>query len=186
MKKNLGPVNSLYPSLTVLVGAYVNGKPNFITIAHVGIMTLSQISVGINKAHYTNEGIKENGTFSVNIPSRDLVEKTDYVGLVSGRKTDKAELFDLFYGELGTAPMIRQCPVCMECKVERIVDFPRHDVFVGDIVATYADESVLESNTVDIGKVNPILFGMGGRAYWALGERIAGAWDVGKRLQKKE
>ena len=59
--------------LTTLVGANVNGKPNYITIAHVGIMTLHSVSLGMNKIHYTNAGIKENGTFSVNIPSVEMV-----------------------------------------------------------------------------------------------------------------
>jgi len=33
MKTKLGAVNCLYPMPTVLVGATVNGKPNFITSA---------------------------------------------------------------------------------------------------------------------------------------------------------
>ena len=53
--------------LTTLIGANVNGKPNYITIAHVGIMTLQSISLGMGKSHYTNAGIKENGTFSASI-----------------------------------------------------------------------------------------------------------------------
>jgi hypothetical protein len=47
--------------LTTIVGALVNTKPNYITIAHVGIMDLDSISLGINKVHCTNVGIKENG-----------------------------------------------------------------------------------------------------------------------------
>ncbi len=41
MKVKLGAKNCLYPLPTTLVGANVNGKPNYITIAHVGIMNLS-------------------------------------------------------------------------------------------------------------------------------------------------
>jgi flavin reductase (DIM6/NTAB) family NADH-FMN oxidoreductase RutF len=69
------------------------------------------------------------------------MKETDYCGIVSGKKTDKAALFDLFYGDLKTAPMIDQYPVCMECRPERTVDFTTHDVFVGEIVATYAQRS---------------------------------------------
>ena len=83
---------------TTLVGANVNGKPNFITIAHVGIMDLGSISVGMAKVHYTNVGIKENGTFSVNIPSIELVKETDYCGIISGKNADKAGLFEIFFG----------------------------------------------------------------------------------------
>ena len=31
-------VNALYPSLTTIVGAKVDGRPNFLAVAHVGIM----------------------------------------------------------------------------------------------------------------------------------------------------
>jgi hypothetical protein len=38
MKTEVGAKNCLYPMPTTLAGALVNGKPNYITIAHVGIM----------------------------------------------------------------------------------------------------------------------------------------------------
>ena len=142
-KINLGAKNCLFPSLTTLVGANVGGAPNYITIAYVGIMDHGSISLSMNKVHYTNAGIKENGTFSVNIPSVEMVIKTDYFGLVSGKRVDKAKLVQTFYGELETAPMIEQCPINMECRLRQTVDFPKHDVFIGEIVATCCDESVL-------------------------------------------
>jgi hypothetical protein len=114
MKTKLGAVNCLYPLPAVLAGANLDGRPNFIAMAHVGIMDLGSVSMGMSKTHYTNAGIKANKTFSINIPSVALVKETDYWGIVSGRDADKARLFDVFYGTLKTAPMIRQCPACME------------------------------------------------------------------------
>ena len=73
------------------------------------------IACGIGNHHYTPQGIAETKTFSINIPSSDLLEKTDYCGLVSGEKTDKSKEFDVFYGSLKTAPMINDCPVSLEC-----------------------------------------------------------------------
>ena len=186
MKQKIGPVLSLYPSLTVLAGAIVNKKPNFITIAHVGIMTMNHISLGINKVHYTNAGIKENKTFSVNIPSESLVKETDYCGIVTGKKTDKSVLFDIFYGKLETAPMIKGCPINMECRIERIVDFPSHDVFVGEVVETYVDESALVDERVDISKIHPLLFDMSSKKYWTMGNAIADCWRVGKEFKKNK
>ncbi len=98
MKSKLGAKNCLYPLPTVLVGANVGGKPNYITIAHVGIMDPGSVSLGMNKVHYTNIGIKETGTFSINIPSVDMVQETDYCGLVSGKNVNKAKIFETFYG----------------------------------------------------------------------------------------
>ncbi|MBW1899886.1 MAG: flavin reductase family protein [Deltaproteobacteria bacterium] len=183
--KEIGAVNLLYPTPTTLVGAMVNGKPNFITIAHIGIMTHTHISLGINKVHYSNAGIKENKTFSVCLPSEDLMVETDYCGIMTGKRTDKAALFDVFYGELKTAPMIRECPVCMECSLERIVDFPSHDIFIGEITQTYVNESVLSDGNVDIAKVRPLLFDMSSKTYWALGTELGKCWNVGKKLKEK-
>lgn len=180
MKIEIGAKNCLYPLPTTLIGALVDGKPNYITIAHVGIMDPESISLGMNKVHYTNAGIKENGTFSVNIPSVKLVKETDYCGLVSGKQKDKAVCFKTFYGKLKTAPMIEECVINMECELIKTVDFSSHDVFIGKIVATYCDETVLTDGVVDFGKVQPILFVMNDRSYWKLGRRFAKAWDIGK------
>lgn len=185
MKKELGPKNLLYPMPTTIVGATVNNKPNFCPIAHVGIMDLGSVSLGIFKKHYTNAGIIENKTFSVNIPSVDLIEKTDYCGLVSGKDVDKGSLFTVFYGKLKTAPLIEECPINMECKLIQTVDFPNHDIFIGEVVNTYFEEDILTDGDVDINKVKPLLFVMNDRSYYKLGEKIANAWDVGKNLKKK-
>jgi flavin reductase (DIM6/NTAB) family NADH-FMN oxidoreductase RutF len=182
MKKTIGPKNCLYPMPVTIVGADVEGKPNFITIAHVGIVDHEHVSLSMGKQHYTNAGIRENGTFSVNIPSVGLVKQTDYCGLVSGRKFDKSKVFDTFYGTLETAPMISQCPASMECRLQATMDMPRHDVFIGHIVETYCDEGLLKDDSIDFPRLDPILFAMYDRCYFKLGERFADAWSVGKEL----
>jgi flavin reductase (DIM6/NTAB) family NADH-FMN oxidoreductase RutF len=186
MKMKLGPKNCLYPMPTTLIGALVNGKPNYVTIAHVGIMDMQSVSLGMNKSHYTNQGIKENKTFSVNIPSAKIVKETDYCGLNSGKDEDKATLFTTFYGILETAPMIEQCAINMECELFRTVDFPNHDIFIGRIAETYCDESVQTDGVIDFGKVQPILFVMNDRSYWKIGSKIGKAWNMGKELSKQK
>jgi flavin reductase (DIM6/NTAB) family NADH-FMN oxidoreductase RutF len=166
----------------VLVGAEVQGKPNFITIAHVGIIDFEHISLSMGKQHYTNKGIRETGTFSVNIPTVGMVKQTDYCGLVSGRKFDKSGIFKTFYGTLETAPMISQCAISMECRLQGTMDMTKHDVFIGHIVETYVDEDLLDGDQVDFSKVDPILFAMYDKSYFKLGERFADAWSVGKEL----
>ncbi|MBG0776255.1 MAG: flavin reductase family protein [Desulfovibrionaceae bacterium] len=188
-KVRLGPVNALYPSLTTLVGAVVDGRPNFLAVAHVGIMnhgTPQYVSVGLNKAHHTPRGITAHGEFSICLPGRDLVEKTDYAGLVSGRRTDKSRLFDVFFGDLAHAPLIRECPVCMECRLARVLDFETHDVFVGEIVQTHADRDVLDAGgAIDVRAVDPLLFDMASRTYWALGEPAGKCWSAGKAMKER-
>jgi len=186
MKKQLGAKNCLYPLPTVLVGAHVNGKPNFIAMAHVGIADPGSISMGMAKNHYTNQGIKDSGTFSVNIPNTKLMKLTDYCGLVSGKKEDKAKLFKIFYGVLKNAPMIEECPINMECELTHTFDFESHDIFVGKVVETYSDEDVLDGGVVNFAKVDPLLFAMNDRGYWTLGRRIGSAWSVGMELKRNK
>ena len=188
MKKTLDAINVLYPTPTVLAGATVNGRPNFITIAHIGIVNHARphlISLSMGKSHYTNAGIKEHKAFSVNIPSEDLVVETDYAGLVSGKKTDKSALFETFTGELEFAPLIKACPLNMACRLYDIYDTPTHDLFIGEIVQTYADESVLTGGKVDLAKLKPLLFDMSSAKYWSLGKVVAGCWSSGKQLKTK-
>ena len=188
MKQNLGMVNALYPSLTTIVGAKVDGRPNFLAVAHVGIMNHGDpqyITIGLAKIHHTNRGIHANGQFSVNLPSRDLVVQTDYVGLVSGRNTDKSGVFEVFYGGLESAPLITECPVNMECRLHSVLDFTTHDIFVGQIVATHADPEVLTGGKIDLARLQPLLFDMSSVGYFGLGDRVADAWSVGKKLKRK-
>lgn len=187
--KRIGPQNALYPSLTVVAGAMVKGKANFITIAHVGIMnhdTPNYISLSMGKVHHTNQGIREHGEFSVCLPATRHVVETDYFGIVSGKKTDKSEVLPTFFGELQHAPMIADFPVCMECRLERTVDLPRHDVFIGEIVQTWANEAVLREEKIDLKAVDPLLFDFQSVHYWSLGEKVAPCWNVGKQLKKTQ
>ena len=57
MKEKLGPTNALYPLVTAIVGATVDGTPDFATIAHVGIAHLKGITLGMGNVHLTNQGI---------------------------------------------------------------------------------------------------------------------------------
>ena len=184
MKKEIGARNYLGPMPVVLVGANVDGKANFITIAFVGIMDYSHVSIASAQMHYTNAGIKENGTFSVNIPSVDLVKETDYCGIVSGKKVDKSGVFEVFYGKLETAPMIAECPVNLECRLVQTVDMPGRDIFVGEIVETYADESCLAGDKVDFAKANPFYYANYSNDYWDLGKVFAQAFRIGKEFKE--
>ena len=187
MKKKIGNSNVIYPMPVMIVSALVNGKINFINVAHVGILNASAphlISLGMGKIHHTNSGIRENKTFSVNILSQNQMVEMDYVGMVSGSKTDKSSVFKTFFGELKTAPIIENCPLSMECRLHDIYELKTHDVFIGEIIATYADEEVLTEGNVDLAKVKPLLFDMSSRKYWSLGQAMGNCWNVGKQYKK--
>ena len=169
----------------MIAGALVDGTENYLTIGAYGVMSIQPPVAYISsmKAHYTNAGIKKTGYFSINVPSADLIKKTDYCGLVSGRDSDKSLVFSAFYGKKKYAPMIRECPVNVLCKVAKIVELPNNEVFIGDVVEYYVDKDCLTDNSPDPKKIDPLL--LAGRSYRKLG-RVAGtAFAAGKALIKK-
>jgi len=183
-KKKISGKPFVFPMPTTIVGANVNGKPTFMTIAFCNMISSTPPIFGLasTKTHYTNIGIKENQTFSVNIPSTELVKATDYCGLVSGHKTDKSTVFSNFYGELKTAPMIEECPLTMECKLVKTVELGKSYIFFGEVVAGYADEHHIIDDSPDLKKIDPIIYSCGDN-YWRLGEYLAKAFNVGKNFK---
>ncbi|MFX0173924.1 MAG: flavin reductase family protein, partial [Candidatus Hodarchaeota archaeon] len=124
--------NMLSPLPVVLVGAMVNGHPNYLVIGYISPFDFGRyVFFSLYKKRYTRIGILENKTFSVNIPSVDLLTETNICGSKSGRNFNKGTLFDTFYGELKTAPMIQQCPINMECQVTEILDYEQNDGIIG-------------------------------------------------------
>ena len=184
-KVDLGAKVASYPMPVTLVGANVNGKANFLAVAWFMQTTISppKVAVALNKTHYTNQGIKENKTFSVCIPSEDMMAATDYCGLVSGSKADKSGVFDVFYGKLKTAPMITECPVNLECSLDKVVDIGSHEMFIGDIVSTFTEEKYLTDGAIDIKKTKPFILSLNDHQYHTLGEPKAKAWNVGKKYK---
>ena len=168
---------------TVIVGTLVNGKPNFNAIAYIGVAQSKppMIAVSMDKSRFTHRGIAINRTFSVNIPSVSMVEVTDYIGVHSGSKIDKTQLFDIFYGDLKTAPMIEECPVNLECRVIKTMDFGgKNDLFVGEIVQSYAEERYCTGSYPDITKIRPFVFTRHDHNYWRVGDHLAEALSIGK------
>ena len=186
MKKiELGNNSYLYPNPIVLVGANVNGKPNYLNVSYCGIVNRipAMISISLNRSHYSCDGIKQNKSFSINIPSVEMLEVTDYCGIVSGKDIDKSKLFNTFYGNLKDAPMIQECPINMECKVISELDLGGTNIIIiGEVIQTYSEEKYLTNHIPDLKKINPILLSIYEFNYYSVGEKIGKAWDVGKNI----
>jgi flavin reductase (DIM6/NTAB) family NADH-FMN oxidoreductase RutF len=187
-KITLGSKSLLYPMPVTIVGADVDGKPNFLTIAFIGIVNASpgMVAFGSNRKHYTNKGILANRTFSINIPSQDQLEITDYIGLYSGAKIDKSHLFEVFYGKLGNAPMIKACPLNLECRVTDILERGGIDtIIIGEIIESYGEPKCLTGGYPDVEKMKPAVFSMYDNRYFAIGKSLGKAWSMGKKFRPK-
>ncbi|MFX1591310.1 MAG: flavin reductase family protein [Promethearchaeota archaeon] len=170
--------NLLSPLPVILVGANVRGKPNYMVIGYSCPFDFGKyIFFSLSKKRYTTIGIHENNTFSVNIPSENLMEKTHICGSRSGRDIDKGKLFDTYYGELKTAPMIRECPINIECEIHEILDYDRNEGIIGRVVKSYVNHqyTIEEDGEINLDwrKIHPIIWATGGDFnYYKLGERL--------------
>lgn len=171
-KKNLGNLLALYPKPMTVVGTEVEGKVNWLVVGHTGVIGHDRILVSMSKSHYTNQGIKKSKRLSVNLVSREMLPKADYVGSVSGATVDKSEVFAYHIGENDT-PVIDASPLTMECEVVDIYETDGFDNFICAIVNTYAASDVLDSDgKLDYTKLKPVLFEFPTYSYLATGEII--------------
>ena len=178
--------NFFIPMPVVLMGTQVKGRDNFMAVGWCARVNGNppMIACGIANNHYSPQGVVENKTFSLCIPSADLLEKIDYCGIASGANTDKSEVFKTFYGALKTAPMIRECPVTLECSLVQDVVLPTHHLFIGEIVGAYADKEVIRDGKPDFPAIDPLFLTMPDNRYWTLGKHAGDAWSAGKKLKQ--
>lgn len=191
-KIKMGQQQFLIPKPVLLVGTVVNDKPNFITVSWAGITSENPptMFVAIRNIRYSLKGVQQNKTFSINIPSADMVAQADYCGTVSGSEVDKIDecKFKLFYGNLKNAPLIEQCPINIECEVSQIIEIGDHSLVIGEVVESYVTGTCIINGIPDIRKIDPLGFctltskSMG---YYKIGEFVAPTNSGGKETKKE-
>lgn len=180
MKREIGNSLALYPTPLAVVGAMVEGKPNWLLVGHLGIMGHDHVMVSLASTHYTNKGIKETKTLSIAIVDEAMLPKADYVGCVSGSKEDKSGMFAYHMSEAGV-PIPDEAPVVMECTVEDIYNTQGFESFICTINHVYAEETVVnEKNKIDYRILKPVLFEMPTYEYLRTGDVIGACMKIGK------
>jgi len=176
-KLEIPPSESLYPVPVVLVSCLDReaGKANLITIAWCGIVASNPplISVSIRPSRHSHRLIATEREFVVNIPTKDILKEADFCGMHSGKDTDKIKDcgFTSIPASKISSPMIKECPVNIECKLKDVLRFGSHDMFIGEVLAVHADDSILKKDgKMDYSKARPFVFNHG--EYWDLGKRI--------------
>ena len=175
----------IYPIPAVMVSCGTMEKSNIITVAWTGILNTNPAMcyISVRPERYSHNIIKENGEFAINLTTRQLAYATDWCGVKSGRDVDKFKEMKLTKerANIIKAPLIKECPVSVECKVKEIVPLGSHDMIVAEIVAIDADEKYInEKGAFDISKCDLIAYANGG--YYPLESKIG---KFGYSVQKK-
>jgi flavin reductase (DIM6/NTAB) family NADH-FMN oxidoreductase RutF len=170
------PSTLLNPVPVVMVTcADTAGKPNIITVAWAGTVNSEppMVSISVRKERYSHKLIKEKGQFAINLATRKLAKATDLCGVKSGRDVDKFQMAGLTAKKASVidVPVIEESPVVLECVVKKVLELGSHDMFIAEVVAVQAEESLLnEKGKLVLEKAGLICYSHG--KYWALGREL--------------
>jgi len=177
-KKLLEPQTILFPLPAVMVSCQrKDGKPNIITLAWVGVVCSEppMVGIAIRKGRYSHGIIKDSMEFVINVPTQKLLKATDFCGTKSGKNIDKFAESKLnpIKAEKVKAPLIKECPVNLECVVKQILELGSHDLFISEIVATHIDSEIIDSSgKLDVGKMGLFCYCPKAHEYRAVSEAL--------------
>lgn len=180
------PGNMLYPLPVVLVSAAsAAGGQNLFTVAWTGTICSDppMVSISVRPERYSYGMIRETGEFVINLTTEALAYATDYCGVKSGRDVDKWKELHLtpIAGSEVKAPLVKESPVNIECRVTEVRELGTHHMFLAEVVAVHADEAYMdEKGKFDLAKADPIVYSHG--TYYTIGKALG---TFGYSVRKK-
>lgn len=182
------PGNMLYPLPVVMVSVCDKaGRSNIITIGWAGTICTNppMVSISVRPERYSYDILKETGEFVINLTTKDLAWATDYCGVKSGRQVDKFKECSLtpIPGQHVKAPMIKESPVNIECRVTEIKELGSHHMFIAEVLAVHVDDRYMnEKNKFCLEKAEPIVYSHG--AYLMTGD-VLGTFGFSVKKNEK-
>ena len=136
----------LAPVPAVLAGCgdgSVRNPYNLITIGWCGMVCSEppMLGIGVRPERFSFGLIRRTGEFTINLPSQEMTETVDYCGVVSGKAIDKFKERNLtpVPGSQVKAPIVAECPISLECRVNKTIELGSHWYFIADILAVGVD-----------------------------------------------
>ena len=193
MKETWKPGNMLYPLPAVMVSVTDGqGNDNIITVAWTGTICTNppMVYISVRPSRYSYEMIKKTGEFVINLTTEDLAFATDYCGVRSGRDVDKFKEAHLTRepAQFVKAPMIKESPVSIECKVTEVKELGSHHMFLAEVLAVHAQQDYIDKNNkFQLNKAKPIVYSHGeylgtGKSLGTFGYSVKKRKKTGKAL----
>ncbi|MDF2473378.1 MAG: flavin reductase domain protein FMN-binding [Anaerocolumna sp.] len=179
--------NMLYPLPAVMVSCQRQGeKPNIITVAWTGTICTNpaMVYISVRPERFSYDIIKETGEFVINLSSEDLVKAVDYCGVKSGRNVDKFKDMQLtpVAGNIVKAPLIKEAPVNIECRVKQMLPLGSHHMIIAEVLGVHVDKAYMNKNgKFELSKARPIVYSHG--EYYGLGDLLG---TFGYSVKKKK
>ncbi len=136
------------PAVMVSVGDAQNA--NIITVAWTGVVCSvpPRVYVSIRHDRYSYEIINKNKQFVINLTNTNLLPACDWCGIISGRDHDKFAEMKLTKAPASFVepPLIAESPINFECQVFDVINLGSHDMFLADVLAVHADDTIVDDN----------------------------------------
>jgi flavin reductase (DIM6/NTAB) family NADH-FMN oxidoreductase RutF len=177
------------PMPVAIAGTVIDEHPSFFTVSFLGMMNFQPpvISITMGKGHASVKAIDKNKTFSLNIPSEDLVAETDYVG-VSDKDQSRSTIFTIFNGKVKNAPFIHEAAINLGCKLLHQFEITGQVTFIAEVTEMFSSEEYITDNWLDLSKIKPFVFTMPDQQYWKIdfSEPLGKAWEIGRTVQSQK
>jgi len=187
MKVPFKPGTLIYPLPAVMVSCGDSPENyNIITVAWTGTVSSDppMCYISLRPERHSYGIIKRTGEYVINLTTQDLAEATDWCGVRSGRDYNKFRQMHLTPepAQLVKAPLIAESPLNIECRVVDIRPLGSHHMFLSEVVAIDADESLIDRGTgaFQLNHARPLAYSHG--RYYGLGERLG---SFGFSVKKK-
>lgn len=164
MKKFIKETDSprVFPRPVALVTCCGKKGDNIITLSWIATLCSLPpiIGMGIRKNRFSHSAIVKTEEFVVNIPEEQLVKEADYCGTHSGENVDKFQETGLTKQDarIVSVPLIKECPINIECKLTESVELGSHTLFLGEVVGTHIDERIMTEGELDDNKFKPLTY----------------------------
>ncbi len=189
MKETWKPGNMLYPLPAVMVSVTDGqGNDNIITVAWTGTICTNppMVYISVRPSRYSYEMLKKTGEFVINLTTEELAFATDYCGVRSGRDVDKFKEAHLTKepAQFVKAPMIKESPVSIECRVTEVRELGSHHMFLAEVLAVHAQQEYIDKNNkFQLNKAKPIVYSHG--EYLGTGKSL-GTFGYSVKKRKKQ
>jgi flavin reductase (DIM6/NTAB) family NADH-FMN oxidoreductase RutF len=186
------PGTMIYPLPALMVSCGENPEEyNIATVAWTGTICSDppMCYISLRKSRHSHSIISRTREFVLNLTTENLAKQTDWCGVKSGKDVNKFKEMSLTPEKAPniSAPMIKESPLCIECKVIEIKELGTHDMFIANVVGVHADERYInkESGLFDLQSAKLMTYSHG--KYYSVGEQLGFfGFSVQKKKKKKK
>jgi len=146
MKKTFSHELLIYPCPIVLITSKYKNIENVLAVSWAGVASShpEYVTISIKKSRFSHTLIMKSKVFTINMINKELLKKADYCGTYSAKSVNKFEKcgFTQLAGKHINVPMIKECPINIECSVCQTLELGSHTLIIGKVIGKFIDSNI--------------------------------------------